>query len=511
MNKELIFNNFLKKNSNLSNIQIIKSKLEKIFNLVCFVDVGDLLESHEKLFYFLKSISLEQLSDDDKFVFYTSRDVSEKIEFHFNRAFSRFGINLHHIFFLTKTPIKKFNFYLFKNLDNTKDLNDKSIIDWNTFCSMPFTSVDISTEGKVRPCCELTDNIADISKTKLVDVFYGNEINSLRKNLISGIKDSRCKICWKNESNGISSLRQMMIDKHYEDIDFLVSSPKIKNLTTSFDNLCNFNCRICSERASFKIAEERMNLSTTNEEKKYYKKFIKLFKDDNGKINYENTIQSLDDLNTLHFVGGEPLLNQYTKKMLNYLIDKKLSKNIAVEFNTNGSIFSDDIVDLLKQFKSVEISLSIDNTEEKFEIERGGKWSKILENCKKYKECSLKFGFIVKLNPTINIQNLLYLDNVYQFGKTMEIPIQWWYLKIPEFMSIYNLSEKVKELAINLYKDHESIELRELSQKLNNLEVLSNDKIETFINYTEHLDTYRNTDFWKTHPELMNAMKFSKR
>ena len=62
-------------------------------------------------------------------------------------------------------------------------------------------------------------------------------------------------------------------------------------------------------------------------------------------------------------------------------IELGYAKNQELSFNTNGTIFKEEYIDILNEFKRVVISFSIDAIEDRFNyIRHHGDWEKVKSN-----------------------------------------------------------------------------------------------------------------------------------
>lgn len=89
------------------------------------------------------------------------------------------------------------------------------------------------------------------------------------------------------------------------------------------------------------------------------------------------------ELITFYFIGGEPLLNKPHFKFLRRLVELGLSKYIQLEYNTNLTIVTDDILKLWNNFAHLTLAISIDDIQERYEyIRYPAIWNKIYNNVK---------------------------------------------------------------------------------------------------------------------------------
>jgi MoaA/NifB/PqqE/SkfB family radical SAM enzyme len=157
---------------------------------------------------------------------------------------------------------------------------------------------------------------------------------------------------------------------------------------------------------------------------------------------------------------------------------------------------------MFDQFNKVEILISIDSIGKQFEIERSGVWKNIEHHIKQYAAlCSQKVS--IKLSTTVNIQNLLYLDQLVEFANGIGIDIVWIYLEQPEYLCIDNVTQTVKDLVYQKYHNHPNVELSKISERLQTTAAVSGNK---FLEYTHKIDQRRGQEFFKTHSEIYAAM-----
>lgn len=495
MNKELIISQTIKK---ISNITKLKDTLSSGYKLLCCEDIASMITTHSHLYNFLNSLNLQSFDQNDRIVFYTSFELSEKVITHIETMRSIFQIPLDNLLVISK------NYGTVLNLENTLPLVDTNIADYNTICPFPFSEVLINQYGFIKPCCRYAQSQTSVVNKDLKSAFFDEEFSSLRSDLFNGIKNKQCKLCWDSEYNGNKSLRQIGIEKMGKKYHQWIDKPLIKVIEISISNLCNFTCRICYPDSSSKIAEENVKFSKSIEEKERNKKILKLSLNSYTDTLYDNIIQNLDTIDTLHFVGGEPFLNPKFYPLIKYLCDKDIAKNIELIFHTNASKYPEKFFDKFKKFKKVDINLSIDNVGKRFEVERGGKWEEVYENCKKFSGWNKEENIYVRFSTTVNIQNLLYLDDVFTVAKSLNLDVYLWCVEKPAKMAIDNITENAKKLAISQYKDTKNPSLIELLNRIDNIVPKNNPE---FIEYMEILDKRRNVDSWETHKEIMNAMR----
>jgi len=262
------------------------------------------------------------------------------------------------------------------------------------YCVLPFYSVETSftNTNKNIFCCRLLPN---------------TDIELVRSSIKNQTRSPNCSTCWALEDAGLRSERQI----HNETMDFLLdlNIENIENtsITKGFDpvniklatsNLCNGTCVTCnSDNSSAWGALE-------NTGSKY------------KSMNMSNLDFDIDwaKVVSLSLVGGEPLLEKKNFQILENLI-KHNNTECFISFVTNGSVeLSVAQINLLNQFKRLNICLSIDGTGSVFEYMRYPlKWDRLVHNMGLFKQ----LGADVSVSCMISNLNIYYYSDMIDFFK----------------------------------------------------------------------------------------------
>jgi radical SAM protein with 4Fe4S-binding SPASM domain len=496
----------------------LKQELSKKFRLITFADLADLRQRHRLIFDLFRGAYQDSFEPDQRLVLYSAYKPEQDFLDHIQRAAAR--VDISNAFILIVCP---YDITDQLKLSNRKFGYDHSVIRtlklplqqtaaWgapgfakpDSLCALPFAQVQISVDGQVRPCCKFQGNIGNLATITLHDAFHGHKANTIRDQLRSGYKPKECSVCWQHELAGTTSYRNLAQHKYGDllDQDWL-DDVQIRDVTWSPATLCNFTCRICSADSSSSIAVEEIKWSTDSDQKAQLTKQLKIANALEKNLPMLQSLTQLTHLANLHILGGEPLLWPQLPDLVDLLVNRGLSENITLEFNTNCSLYPEaQILRIIENFKTVEILLSVDAVGPRFEIERGGQWSSILHNITKF--ASLKSSKVtITLAPTVNIQNVLYLDDVIDLAKTLGIGMIWWYLEQPAFLCIDQATAETKQAVIAKYLHHPEIELQRITARI--LNAAGSDGRE-FVAYTKKIDQRRSQRFVDTHPEIYRAM-----
>lgn len=498
----------------------LRKKLSEEHKLVFFGDLADVCNQHGSAFRLFKSLHKEYFAPDERVVFYSSQRPSLKILNHLQRAASKIDISNFFIVICGPHDITKDLQQANKNCGNddtviswwysdiktSQQLIDTNIYPAELLCPAPFNSIHtvLDSNSKVQPCCKYNGDIGDLKTQSMSDVMNGNKVNALRAQFKQGIKPTECNACWQVESMGNPSLRQLLLTRDGKLLDLeYIDTPKIQILTTILGTVCNFKCRICNSVSSTAIAAEEIRFTTNEADKKVL--FTRI--QDTGILDFDKCLNiltpGLADLKMLNILGGEPLLEKNFIPLLDFIIESNHNYHIKIMVHTNASVWNDKLIDRLLKFQGVEILLSIDDIGKRFELQRGGNWAGVDQNIQKWASLRSE-NFIVKLQPTVNIQNVLYLDQLITYGQQFNFEFVWWYLAIPSSCRIDNMTDTAKQLVYNKYIDHPEQELKQIAHRMKKTKAVSGD---AFLNLMKEYDFRRDTNFSEVHSEIFNAMK----
>jgi len=292
-----------------------------------------------------------------------------------------------------------------------------------TFCVMPFFNMFTTTfsanqaQKSLQPCCAF-DELITLDKDYLT-AFNDQRLKVLRSNLLNNIKDKGCSQCWREEEINTESLREKTLKSflvNYDiEIEKIITEIQQQNYEAdqilSFEffpsNFCNFQCVMCNSNVSSSI---------NNIERKYGNGYDISYDLDFNKALISNLIKNEKKLVRISCTGGETIFQKEVKNLIDIFATDNLSSNIVFEYVTNCSVFpSKNLVDKLLKFKRVNITLSIDGTDNFIEYQRkNSNWEVTKDIVEKYvdlsrnNQCiSLTVNTVVTALNAINLPDLI--------------------------------------------------------------------------------------------------------
>lgn len=289
-----------------------------------------------------------------------------------------------------------------------------------SFCAAPFVHMVQNPDGQYRTCCMYEKPLSGKYKN-IKEAFDSEENDIIRKRMLSGERLEECKKCDIDEMHNAKkqlSYRKEFNRKYKDYIDY----PRFKTLEISVSNKCNFKCIDCGPRFSNQF----------------------------GKT-IENDLPSAEDFHDIDFLkilGGEPFLDKRNIELFKIIP----RKNIELMLVTNNSIFpKDDVLELLLDFKKINITISIDGKEDVAEFVRfGTKWKKFERNWIKWHLWSEKHEQInIIPHFVFHSLNAPFFEETFNWSNLELNSWSWDILISPEWLNISFLPNHIKEYILD--------------------------------------------------------------
>jgi sulfatase maturation enzyme AslB (radical SAM superfamily) len=438
-----------------------------------------------------------------------------------------------------------------------------------TFCILPFIHIQVKPNGQIKPCCRFDfvhDDYIDKDWTAkngsayhvfnkynisngstLTEAMTSNLWNDVRNNMLNGKPVSGCRKCYTAETfNG----RSMRVHENYarndqiqDSLSSSIEPLKIKYLEMTFGNYCNLKCRTCAGDLSSTWHEEEALLAKVYPGRYSSPKVL------NIPFNWKP--EDFVNIEEIKFTGGEPMIHPDFLKLMDMLIEIDVAKNIALDVFTNCSwIPGGKFFKRLTKFKQVKISLSIDGVGKTNDyIRTPSDWRVVDSVVDSWlaQEAADTNKIQITWNPTINIYNILEIDNMIDWWDNKQnghFPNRSWpnltekdykedhnissfrlifnILQDPKYLSISNLPQSAKELANrtikSIYDKYDSWDMAEnprkeiFNKKMEAIRGALNstaniEMLKLFASYTEDLDKLRTQSLKDSLPLLYKELE----
>lgn len=434
--------------------------LSSKFRIIEFVDLAECAKNVTTIYRLFEKNHKEYFEDNERFVFYTNANISKRTIKYIRHAAEQFDISRYFISVYCAgydyVPIDD-DINVYVETVESESFDESKLFDTDTICALPWMHLEIMNAGDINPCCYNKLSLSDNKNYRFKDIFYnGARLAELRQDLYNGRRSTHCQQCWEREDKDIGSLRQWRNKLHSRKFfTEYIRYPKLKSLVLRPSQICNFKCRICNDRNSSLWLQENLWYEKSPEK---LQKIHKLVSDTKWFDRDPNLMQEVfdlvPDLNFLDIYGGEPLFTKQFYVLIEDSVINGYAQNQRLHFNTNGSIFPEDKIELMAKFKEVAISLSIDDIGGRFEYQRGGDWNEISANVIKFLQLDpeiFKISFLV----TVSNLNLLYLDEVLNWGEEIGAHVVFNMLQVPDYFRFDRITQAVRDAAILKFVNHD--------------------------------------------------------
>lgn len=369
-----------------------------------------------------------------------------------------------------------------------------------------------NASGNLRVCCNSTPGKNFITKSDgkpyklnkddLEEAWKSETYSTIRKQLLNNERPEMCQRCFREEDAGVRSSRQAWNDKWKEDKEYTIDAPfDIKYVDLRLGNLCNLKCRMCNPYASNMWVKE-WDLVSDALDPAEYERLSKMNWPENKKT-WENLFSIAHTVDEIYLTGGEPTVIKEQQKLLDYFIDNGTAKNIRLKYNTNLVLLPDWLIERWSHFKRVQLNCSIDAVGElDTYIRHPSKWEKVVKN---FESITKLPNANVEIHCTVQMYNILYLDNLIDWALPYNVKIYFNILNHPEELNIRVLPTNLKQETEKRLQPYLHLEKVDGIIKYMWAEDWSN-KLDKFVNYTKVLDRSRGENLIKIAPEFCHIM-----
>ena len=337
-----------------------------------------------------------------------------------------------------------------------------------TFCSSPWIHARINNTGQYEYCrwaSEATPKVPSIQQQTPV-VFFQKDMAPLRQMLLNGESPAICSDCMAMEKHQKISGRQKQLLKTGLNVDHFtetaLSSPWLSEFEYSLThcgettqlpqdwqvdlgNYCNSACIFCSPEASSKLASEYLKIGLINDlpAASWCNDPVQLSK-------FLDLLQQSKHIQYLHFIGGETLITPAFYTILEFMVNHELHHNVTVGLTTNLTTWNTKVVDLLTQFKSVNVGASVECLHPLNDYVRyGGTLSKTKELLNQWLALSARHNWYMQLRVTPTLFSIWHIDTIYDFAYNNNIAVESCnFLDEPRFLRPSVLPKELRDRVI---------------------------------------------------------------
>lgn len=323
------------------------------------------------------------------------------------------------------------------------------------FCASPWLHMRINNQGHYEYCRWATKS--DRTQTPHIRsmaplVFFQQHMSPIRQAMLAGEPIDNCRDCHIMEQHHKVSGRQRQLLKIGVTSDnftnSMLSSPWLPEFTHTqhrqgvtaqsvrdwqidLGNFCNSACVFCTPSSSSRLAAEFQKIGIIDQVP------VNAWCDDADLLEkFVSDLGATPDLTYLHFIGGETLITPAFRKILSALIHHGISSRISIGLTTNLTVWEQDIVELLCEFKEVNLGMSIECFHALNDYVR---WPSSIETVKatlqKWQELQSRPGWLFQLRVTPTVLSIWHLHTVYEHALQIGMSVESCnFLDQPAFM-----------------------------------------------------------------------------
>jgi len=309
-------------------------------------------------------------------------------------------------------------------LDELSDREKYLLTQSKTFCMYPWIHLHAWPTGQAFPCCHAETGVGQVGNCRthtMKQIWNSGPQRKLRTDMLSETPNAACGRCYEQEKSGFFSGRQSANKHHGHHIDRVNNTHEdghfdqfeLTYWDVRFSNLCNLKCLSCGHIFSSQGYQDQAKLELDQS-----------WKEKNSVLNYAGRTETdmweqlephLDYVEQIYFAGGEPLLMEEHYRILDELVKRK-KFDVRLTYNTNFThtdLKGKSVFEYWKQFKSVAVGASLDDSGTRGEyIRKGTDWAVVEQNRRDMLDICPNVDFYI--SPTLSIMNAMHLTDFHR-------------------------------------------------------------------------------------------------
>lgn len=402
----------------------------------------------------------------------------------------------------------------------------------NLYCILADKGLGLHNSGRTYLCCHSRKYLEDdqgeqiyLDTHTLEQAWTSPTRREIQESLENNQEHASCQACWDDEHAGKKSRRQWHNSMNHP-VTGRDDQPQIFDL--KMGNTCNMKCRTCNPEVSSQWYREDWELSAGPAEGVSYAEYLKRWRripasySDSNQDLWGTMSKWIPNAVYIDYYGAEPMLIKKNFEVLQTAVDQGTAGTIELHFSTNGTIWNDELENLLKQFKRVYFDLSIDDIGDRCGyIRHSSTWDLVAGNLERFLQAqrtnkNFQFGVCI----TINSLNIYYLDEIFDFFATkglgcnfnmLHLPYQLCAKSLPDSvkaavtakLSSYVPNSNISPWATRYWADHRPVVLNFLNTDIEG----QAQHFREFHRYTRGLDRSRDECFETALPEFAALIK----
>lgn len=246
------------------------------------------------------------------------------------------------------------------------------------FCNVPWFHLQVNQDGSFGYCCNQTSATPhtgyNIQTHSIRQWFESDAMQKFRRAIKGTQPVGVCESCYRGEQNQDESYR---ITQNWRSVIFTKDafdasyqqSPHHElfeqdhyggmpvEMHIDLGNECNLSCKFCDPDISTQIAVKYRAWGLIDPDRPLHRTWTT---SDSVWSRFCEELLTIPNLQSVHFMGGEPMLSPRLEQFLDFFIQHD-RVDFAVSFVTNGTRYRQSIVDKMRRFTRADIDISIES------------------------------------------------------------------------------------------------------------------------------------------------------
>ena len=315
----------------------------------------------------------------------------------------------------------------------------------DNFCSSPWFHFRITPAGYYIPCRWISewrpgDGVSDynISDTSISEFMNSPTMCAFRQQQLSGKASPECQGCYyEDQHNKVSGRKKQLLKSaisvdnftktfcsspHWDDFEYSYNNQGKTthhpvDIQIDLGNTCNSSCIMCNPTYSSRLVREYEQLIQLEPSVFQSYNQFKNWADDESLVDkFVDDLLEIKGIKYLHFLGGETLYLKGFYKICNALIAAGVSRNIIAGITTNGTIYSDELADIISNFKQFHLGISVESLDSLNDyIRYPSNISIVKQNLDRFLALRNSTGVQISLRITPSIYSVYRLDQIFEY------------------------------------------------------------------------------------------------
>lgn len=221
------------------------------------------------------------------------------------------------------------------------------------------------------------------------------------------------------------------------------------DLHVDLGNYCNLACKMCNASASTTIASQEVKWGIEASRKYLGSDWTR---DDKVWESFKQQLLAIENLNNIHFMGGETLLTDRFEDFVDTMIAHD-RLDVCFSFVTNGTVFKPELIKKLARFRRVGIEVSIETATDHNAYQRQGTLTnQVLNNIERYREYCNGTSITVSLRPAPSVLTIGNHVTLLRYALANQLLIKSNLVYEPKFLDASILPDDIKKRYIRRYE-----------------------------------------------------------